>query len=336
MNTIGHFPDQRNPLDQVPSLIRDHGLCDAHTYPLVSKGKMNGRISSFRVRPEDAFTYPSVELRTGNSYPVLLFDFDREDTIDYLNFLVREGFIPQPNWIVVRQSNGHGHAAYTLKVPVHRGESARIKPLNFFGRVSEYLAWRTGSDPGYNGVLTHNPVAPKCFGLETHWARTEPYKLIELARFIDPTWHVPEIPLTGVGRNCSLFNAGMKWAGSYKHLGSDVYTMLCQMNQQLSPPLADQEVQGIAQSVEKYRRRWIAKGLVSFADWCRRQQRKGALKRRERSRERDAAIVEGYKGGKSQRVLAGEFGLPRTTVQYILARDLEPSDGGVDGLLIHR
>ena len=283
---------------------------------------MDVPILPFESDPKNAFHYPSVELRADYSYPVLLFDLDMEDAADHVTLLVKERLIPQPNWIVVRRSNGHAHMAYTLRCPVHRGASARIKPLNYFGRISEWLAYRTGSDPGYTGVLTHNPVAPKCFGLETHWARTEPYKLIELAQFVDPEWCVPEIPLTGVGRNCSLFNAGMKWAGSYKNLGSDVYTALCQMNQQLSPPLDDQEVQGIAQSVERYRRGWIERGrLLSRSDYARKQQRKGVLKRRECTRTRDAVIVQGYGEGKSQRALAGEYGLSQSAIYKILQRE---------------
>ena len=59
-----------------------------------------------------------------------------------------------------RASNGHCHAVWNLATPVHRGPQARPKPLYVLARVAEYFTQTAKADPGYNGVLTHNPKFP--------------------------------------------------------------------------------------------------------------------------------------------------------------------------------
>ena len=80
--------------------------------------------------------------------------------------------LPWPNWTVERVSNGHFHGVWTFATPVHRGPQARPKPLYALARVSEYFTQVAKADPGYNGVLTHNPMKrahqPGIF--EPHWA----------------------------------------------------------------------------------------------------------------------------------------------------------------------
>ena len=71
---------------------------------------------------------------------------------------------------------------------------------------------------------------------------------------------MPLKPTTEAGRNCALFVALMKWAGSPANIGREVVAVARATNDGLDVPLGDSEVAGLAKSVERYRRSWIAKG----------------------------------------------------------------------------
>ena len=83
---------QQLGLDFAPARVRAHGLRDAHTYPLVAPHKG----ASFRVPASQAWGYPSLELRAGNSWPLMGFDCDVPETVIdalYANHLGR----PRPD-----------------------------------------------------------------------------------------------------------------------------------------------------------------------------------------------------------------------------------------------
>ena len=63
---------QQLALDFAPAQVRSHGLRDAHTYPQVARSQGE----SFRVPASQAWCYPSLELRAGNSWPLMGFDCD--------------------------------------------------------------------------------------------------------------------------------------------------------------------------------------------------------------------------------------------------------------------
>ena len=103
--------------------------------------------------------------------------------------------------IVQRRSNSHSHVSYFLAKPVHRGPTAREAPLRLFARISEFYRQALGADPGYNGVLTHNPMrsAHRHGEFLTHWGCNRPYSLSELAEPIPRGWRLPVKPTTGSG-----------------------------------------------------------------------------------------------------------------------------------------
>ena len=256
---------QQLALDFAPAQVRSHGLRDAHTYPQVARGQG----ASFRVPASQAWGYPSLELRAGNSWPLMGFDCDVPEKV--LDALVSNHWgarsdaqpaLPEPNMIVQRRSNSHSHVSYFLAKPVHRGPTAREAPLRLFARISEFYRQALGADPGYNGVLTHNPMrsAHRHGEFLTHWGCNRPYSLSELAEPIPRGWRLPLKPTTEAGRNCALFVALMKWAGSPANIGREVVAVARATNDGLDVPLVDSEVAGLAKSVERYRRSWIAKG----------------------------------------------------------------------------
>ena len=243
---------QQLGFDFVPAQVRSHGLRDAHTYPQVARRKGE----SFRVPASHAWVYPSLELRAGNSWPLMGFDCDvPEKVLDalYVNHLGRPRpdapRLPQPNMIVQRFSNSHSHVSYFLAKPVHRGATAREAPLRLFARISEFYRQALGADPGYNGVLTHNPMrsAHRHGGFLTHWGCNRAYSLSELAEPIPRGWRLPVKPTTEAGRNCALFVGLMKWAGSPANIGREVVAVARATNDGLDAPLSDGEVDGARQ-----------------------------------------------------------------------------------------
>ena len=148
------------PLDHAPAMILAHGLSAAHPRPLVSLGKRPDQpFSSFRTSPARAWQYPEVQYgNAGSSIAALVLDCDKPAAL-------ARGLpdLPLPNWTVWRRSNSHAHIAWTLAEPVHRYPAARIEPLRYLANVADYYGHAMGADPGFAGVLAHNP-APRDTG----------------------------------------------------------------------------------------------------------------------------------------------------------------------------
>ena len=174
---------QQLALDFAPAQVRSHGLRDAHTHPQVARRKGE----SFRVPASQAWVFAYLELRAGNSWPLMGFDCDVPSAVVdalYWNHHGGDGpALPRPNMVVERRSNSHSHVSYFLAKPVHRGANAREAPLRLLARISEFYRHALGADPGYNGVLTHNPMrsAHRHGEFLTHWGCNRPYSLSELA-----------------------------------------------------------------------------------------------------------------------------------------------------------
>ena len=142
-------------------------------------------------------------------------------------------------------------------------------------------------------------------------------------------WRRPIIqPQTIYGRNCTLFDAGMKWSGKPSHWGdwTGLETYLWALNAGFIAPLGERELGGIVKSVIRYQRRNLESGqqqqTFSFIQSCRGKKggRKSGEARRERTAERDAAIVQAVQRGESIHGVAREYGLNRYAIRYILKR----------------
>ena len=230
--------------------------------------------------------------------------------------------------IVQRRSNSHSHVSYFLAKPVHRGPTAREAPLRLFARISEFYRQALGADPGYNGVLTHNPMrsAHRHGEFLTHWGCNRAYSLSELAEPIPRGWRLPVKPTTEAGRNCALFVALMKWAGSPANIGREVLAVARATNDGLDVPLGDSEVAGLAKSVERYRRSWIAKGrFYTEAEreaWGRVLGLRSGLVKRKGTAGRDQLMLGGGSMGKrlTQAQIADLHGVSQQTVCYVVRR----------------
>ena len=185
-----HSSPQRDALRDVPAQVRAHGLRSAHPRPLVSFGKQaGGQFNSFRVPPERAWQYPEVEYgNAGSSVAALVLDCDNPNAR-------AEGLfnLPPPNWIVWRLENGHVHVCWTLAIPVHRYPEAHLEPLRYLAYIAEYFAYAVGADPGYAGVLAHNPVLTRWTPYETVWGWKESRTLHQYAEVIPFGWKPPKV-----------------------------------------------------------------------------------------------------------------------------------------------
>ena len=307
-------------IDYAPEKVRAHGLAEAHTFPLVSKGKSGGdHSSSFRVHASGAWRFPEIELRAGNSYPSIVLDVDGANALYRIVDAVEHGEVLTPNWTVTRKTGGGTHAVWNLGRPVLRGDTARPGPLASLARVSEFYADTLKADAGYNGVLSHNPMsAAHGPGFVTNWFHRKPYSLPQLGEVIPMGWRRPTLIRTEIGRNCDLFRALMRWSGKPENIVNDCLAAAHVVNQSFDVPLPDAEVAATARSVNGYRVGWIIKGKYFTEDqrrlWGRERQARGVAKRRERTLDRDRDIRA---SSEVNAVLAAQYGLSVRQVQRI-------------------
>ena len=265
------------PLLFAPSELLACGLSDAHTRPLVGKRTQEG-VRSWRTTPARAWVNQLVEWpRTGNSYAALGFDCDSREAVERAAAAcMGGGDLPTPNVYATRTASGHAQVFYLLDRPVHRGEHARAKPLQYLARVSEFYRATLGADSGYSGVLSSNPVHDD---YETSYPRADPYALVDLAAVIPRGWRVPRPATTGEGRNCELFRALCRRAlrDTDRQLEAYAHTY----NGQFSPALDTGELRGVLKNVYRYRDRWRVQGHQQAFLWrqASRGRRSGVVRR---------------------------------------------------------
>ena len=309
-------------IDAAPAKVRQHGLVEAHTWPLVSKGKQGGaHAGAFRVSAFEAWGFPEIELRAGNSWPCIILDVDGANALYRIVEAVEKAEILTPNWTVTRKGSGGTHAVWNLARPVHRGEQARIAPLKALSRVSEFYADTLRADSGYVGILSHNPMAQAHGpGFVTNWLHKDSYSLPQLAKIIPLGWRRPVVCKTAIGRNCDLFQSLIRWAGCPENRENDCLAAAHVINQSFELPLPDSEVAGIAASVERYRKNWSYYTAEQKTLWGRERGVKSGASRRKLTADRDRAIVQAVESGRSLRDVGGEYGIDHKAVSWIVNR----------------
>ena len=308
-------------IDFAPPKVRAHGLKEAHTYPLVSMGKLHSgaHSASFRVAAAEAWDFPEIEFRTGNSWPCMIQDIDGENALYRIVEAADKFEIKTPCWLTTRKGGGGTHGVWTLERPVHRGEASRKGPLKALARVSEYYAQVLGADSSYCGILSHNPMSKAHGpGFVTNWFHRAAYSLSELGEVIPFGWRRPTVSRTGVGRNCDLFQSLIRWAGCPENRENDCLAAAHVINQSFELPLPHAEVAATARSVHGYRARWKAKSEYYTQEqrtlWGRVRQAKGVSNRRARSRDRNLEIAA---SSDSNATLAARFEVSVSTIQRI-------------------
>ena len=310
------------PIQSAPPIVRTHGLQDTHTRPLVARDKGE----SFRVSPLQAWHFRLLEIRAGNSYPLLTLDCDGQESVQAFWLAQLNSELPEPNWVVQNPQTGNIQPSWCLANPVHRGETARAKPLHLLARTSEYYRAICEADSGFVGCLQRNPVFEQH---TTWWGRKEPYHLVELAECMPAGWKIPNLPQTAAGRNDGLFRWLCSFVGtprnyhvSLSELGAiaDMKNQGFTLEGQL--PLDTAEVQGIVRSVYKRHQQKLGTGEQQrmFACIQKNRGKKSGHARRTKTADRDTAIIQAVQAGQSMRAVGRQYGLRLSTVQNIIKR----------------
>ncbi|WP_034587616.1 replication initiation protein, partial [Acinetobacter sp. HR7] len=195
-----------------------------------------------------AIRFPLIQINSPHLINYLIFDIDAPDA--YLHFL--DANLPTPSWIAKNPKNGHCHICYALKTPVCKTENARMKPLRYLASIEYSYAKKLGADLRYTGVLTKNP-------LDADWQTTflSPleYELAELADFIDLETKPKANEVSGLGRNCMMFDTVRYWAykairahlsGGYDLWYAEVLKVAINSNEAFLDPLGYSEVKATA------------------------------------------------------------------------------------------
>ena len=265
MNESKHnnTPNPYQPLLSAPVELLSHGLRDAHHYPLVGERTAGGDVRSWRTLPAKAWEHPLVEWpRTANSYCSVVLDCDSRESQELALDVVEVGSLdlPRPNVAALRSASGHLQLGWNLRTPVHRGETARLRPLAAFKRITEYYTAKLRADWRYVGVLSYNPVHSD---YQTIYPHSEPYDLAELAEPIPGNWRTPARAVeleTESERNWGMFGALLRYAGSSSHSEADIRyeaERLYARNDNYHPHYFSRaELNGVVQSVLRKRSRW--------------------------------------------------------------------------------
>ena len=91
-------------------------------------------------------------------------------------------------------------------------------------------------------------------------------------------------------------------------------------------PFPVREVEGIARSVDRYRRRWKAQGRyyteAARRAWGRARGIRSGRARRRQTEAQDRAILQDRLAGLSERAIANKHGRSKTAVHHVLTRDV--------------
>ncbi|MEJ2630414.1 MAG: replication initiation protein [Acidihalobacter sp.] len=191
----------------------------------------------------------------------LVFDIDHSDAVDAWQ---RAGLL-QPQLVMRNTENGHAHAAWRLSSPVCSTDIGRAKPMRYARAVQRAMLKALDADSGYSGGLLKTPGHKAWETIVA--ADIVPYSLSDLAQSLDLRATAnrtasEDIDTAGLGRNCTMFEIGRKWAytaisGYWGPAGYDVWRQavtarLSDINAQFPVPLLDSEVRATAKSIARW------------------------------------------------------------------------------------
>ena len=326
---INHPPENPEQLslaiEDAPSKVRAWGLREAHSRPLVGVRDDGGAgriVRTFRTAQAQAWGFPDVGYpRSASAYCALVVDVDDPGK---LQNVLAEGDSLLPNWCVFNRKTGHAHVCYPLAAPVLEHPESKIAPLLYLADIEKKLLAALDGDPAYAGALARNPLTKPAWQTQVLWFRQHPWELSELDEAAESALPEGWTPATaapgGVGRNCSLFEGLMTWAGRPAHRFESILVQAHSINSEFATPLPGPEVRHTVKSVAKYRRRWEANGWHS-PRWIQKQAARGRASgkaRRDRNAGRDIEIVDSYDGGMTQTAIARKWGLSQARVSQLL------------------
>lgn len=197
------------------------------------------------------------------------FDIDRAEAV----MAWYDANLPMPYWTAQTQKNGHAHICYKLEIPLCTSELASQKAISYAAKIQAGLANKLGADVGYSHLITKNPFHPDW--RTTFWTERA-YTLDYLADFVElPKKLSKKQEVSGLGRNCTLFDTVRKWAYTavrdYLHHHSSltwekaVLAQLEALNSKFQEPLPYSEIKATAKSIANYC--WRKFSHSGFSEW---------------------------------------------------------------------
>ena len=196
--------------------------------------------------------------------------------VDYpcvLETTFQEKVLPTPNFIIINPENNHSHLLYGIEDMIYLSDNARLDPIRYAHAVSYALREAIKADIGYTNLIMKNP-------LNEHWKTIELeqnlWTLGQLAEYLVLPKKMPKREyLIGLGRNCTLFELGRKYAYSevlkQKILGNKdsffnaVMYFIEQQNKEFPSPLLFNEYKAITKSITNWT--WRHYGDKSSSQW---------------------------------------------------------------------
>ncbi|MEX7656328.1 replication initiation protein, partial [Pseudomonas aeruginosa] len=134
------------------------------------------------------------------------FDKDRSEAV----MVWHDENLPMPYWTAQTPKNGHAHICYKLEIPLCTSEFGSQKAIAYASKVQAGLANKLGADVGYSHLITKNPFHKDW--RVTFWSE-QAYTLDYLADFVElPKKLSKKEEISGLGRNCTMFDTVRKWA----------------------------------------------------------------------------------------------------------------------------
>ena len=197
------------------------------------------------------------------------FDIDRAEAV----MAWHDANLPMPYWTAQTPKNGHAHICYKLAIPLCTSDLGSQKAIVYASKVQAGLANKLGADVGYSHLITKNPFHKDW--RVTFWSE-QAYTLDYLADFVDlPNKLSKKQEVSGLGRNCTLFENTRKWAykavRDYFHHHSSlgwekaVLAHIEALNREFETPLPYSEVKATAKSIAKYC--WNKFSYAGFSEW---------------------------------------------------------------------
>lgn len=303
------------PLVAAPLQVRAHGLQAMHAYPHVmrirDKGRRAGERWSGRVPASHAWAYQWINLQdAGSTWATLTYDCDNAKAM-------QDGLADLPPWNWRIETERGAHVTWCLADPVGRLQAHRPAPQRMLARLSEYFHHALDADPAFSG-LGRNPTHPDAAAT---WGAERPHYMADLCNVIPFNWRRPRLAATAMGRQVTLWETALAWAGSECNAGKSVLWMLRAINADVGElhgrePLPDRDLVDIAQRVERYRAQWMVRGWHKPA-FIERQRRRGAAGGKAKAGKPVKGKVQASAtAGMTDTELAATLGVSRRTLVY--------------------
>ncbi len=332
--------------EAIPDELKVLGYSDG---PVAPRATNDLEAGTTHLPPSWAFKRIFIEMSAENCFNGIYQDIDEADAEMIIDEAIEERLVVPPSYVTINDATGHAQVGWFLKTPVHNnpGQSS-FKALNFFHAIDAYYSQVLRADSAFSGRIMRNPVHPLAkteFG-----SKADGFTLSELASVMPPyTNQLRLIRQRGKSTYGKRYNsnrlrieaqsvsfgmrnewiangAGRGWRKYTNHGGimyvcDEIESEIVDLNQCLPSPMKDTEVACIIRSLEKQRM------TSGFAVQERRRRaadsgRKSGMVRRERTKERDQAIVRDFgTTEREQSALGRKYGLSRKAIHHILRRD---------------